>query len=162
MNAQEFSNQLRESGFNFYSGVPCTILNGIIKYLSADSNFSYISATREDEAIGTAVGAYMAGKTPVVLMQNSGIGNSVNALTSLALLYKCPMLMIISWRGFEGKDEPEHLLMGEYMLELLETLKIPTKIVTVEQVTEQIKDATRQIKESKQTVALILKAGVIV
>jgi phosphonopyruvate decarboxylase len=161
MNAQDFCNQLKDNGFDFYSGVPCSILNGIIKYLSTHSDFGYVSATREDEAIGAAVGAFMAGKTPVVLMQNSGLGNSVNALTSLALLYKCPMLLVISWRGFEGKDEPEHLLMGEYMLDLLETLKIPAQIVTAEKAAEQIADSAKQIKENKLTVALILKAGVL-
>jgi phosphonopyruvate decarboxylase len=161
MNTQDFCDLLRENGFDFYSGVPCSILSGAIKYISENSDFGYVSATREDEAIGAAVGAYMAGKTPVVFMQNSGIGNSVNALTSLALLYKCPMLLIISWRGFEGKDEPEHLLMGEYMLDLLKTLNIPSQIVSQDKVVEQISDSAKQVKEKQQTVALILKAGVL-
>jgi sulfopyruvate decarboxylase TPP-binding subunit len=54
----------------------------------------------------------VAGKMPAVLMQNSGLGNSIDALTSLVLLYKFPVLLIISWRGYREKDFPEHSLMG--------------------------------------------------
>ena len=93
-----FCTTLKEKGFNFFTGVPCSILKDVINYLSEDPDVPYIPATREDEAIGIATGAYLAGKKPVVLMQNSGLGNSIGTLASLVLLYEIPLLLLISWR----------------------------------------------------------------
>src|SRR6185295_2284100 len=78
--------------------------------------------------VAMAAGAYMAGKVPAVLMQNSGLGTSLNALISLNLIYHQPCLLLVSWRGFEGKDAPEHLVMGQVMTQLLETMRIPYRI----------------------------------
>ncbi|MCW4015774.1 MAG: thiamine pyrophosphate-binding protein [Candidatus Bathyarchaeota archaeon] len=161
MNHEHFCQLLKTRGFDFYTGVPCSILSSIIKYMSEDNVFSYVSATREDEAIGLAVGAYMAGKQPVVLMQNSGLGQSVNALTSLALLYKIPMLLLISWRGFEGKDAPEHLYMGKCMMNFLDIMKIPAEIAETTRLTEQLNQLSKKMCKQKTPVALILKKGVI-
>jgi len=141
--------------------VPCSILKNIINYLSRNSNFNYIPATREDEALGIATGAYLGGKNPVVLMQNSGLGNSINALTSLVLLYKIPILMIISWRGHKGKDAPEHLIMGGSMLDLLKVLKIPTKVLSKGNVEDEVNDSVKIMKRKHTPVVLILKRGII-
>jgi len=103
----------------------------------------------------------MGGKKPAVLMQNSGLGNSMTALTSLVLLYKIPMLLIISWRGYQGKDAPEHLLMGKYMLDFLKIMKIPTEIIETDILEEQVTRASRIMEEQKIPVALILKKDVI-
>ena len=161
MNHKEFCSLLKKNGFDFCTGVPCSILSNIINYMSGSTEFTYIPATREDEAIGIAVGAYMGGKRPLVLMQNSGLGNSINALTSLVLLYQIPMLLIISWRGYQGKDEPEHLFMGKYMLDFLKIMKIPTEIIEKDILEEQVMRASRIMEEQKIPVALILKKDVI-
>ena len=152
---------LKDNGFDFYTGVPCSILSDIINYLSKSDRFVYVPATREDEALGIAVGAYMGGKRPVVLMQNSGLGNSIDALTSLILLYRFPILLIISWRGYLGKDAPEHLLMGKYMLDFLKVMNLPIKILSRDILKEQVADSARVLKEREIPVALILKRGVI-
>ncbi len=141
--------------------MPCSILKDIISHLSTDSQFNYIPATREDEALGMATGAYLGGKTPVVLMQNSGLGNSINALASLDLLYEIPILLIISWRGYQGEDAPEHLIMGRSMLDLLGVLKIPTKVLSKENLESEINNSVKIMKEKNTPVALILKRGVI-
>jgi sulfopyruvate decarboxylase subunit alpha len=161
MDHKEFCTFLKRNGFNFYTGLPCSILGKIINYLSKSKEFTYIPATREDEALGIAVGAYMGGKKPVVLMQNSGLGVSINALTSLVLLYKFPVLLIISWRGHKGKDAPEHLLMGKYTLDFLRTMSIHTKILTKDLLKNQLIDSFRIIRDQKVPVALVLKKGVI-
>ncbi len=161
MDHKRFCDFLRKCGFDFYTGVPCSILNDIIRYLSITPGFTYISATKEDEAIGLAAGAYMGGKKPVVLMQNSGIGTCLNSLTSLALLYQFPILMIVSWRGHMGKDEPEHLLMGEYMLSFLEIMKVPTFILSSDKLEKQVEEAIRIMDSKKIPVALVVKKGVI-
>ena len=161
MDHKEFCTFLKRNGFTFYTGVPCSILGNIINYLSKSKEFTYIPATREDEALGIAVGAYMGRKKPVVLMQNSGLGVSINALTSLVLLYKFPILLIISWRGHKGKDAPEHLLMGKYTLDFLRTMSIHTKILTKDLLKNQLIDSFRIIRDQKVPVALVLKKGVI-
>ena len=152
---------MKDNGFNFFSGVPCSYLGSIIKFLSKRKDYLYIPATREDEALGIAAGAYIGGKKPVVLMQNSGLGNSIDALTSLILLYKIPILLIISWRGSEKNDFPEHSLMGKYMMNFLKTMHIPVTILSIDEIPEQIGTADRTMKKLETPVALILKKGVI-
>lgn len=161
MDHKNFCRLLKDNGFNFYSGVPCSILKNIISYLSEAEEFTYIPATREDEALGIAVGAYMGGRRPVVLMQNSGLGNSVDALTSLVLLYEIPILLVISWRGYQGKDAPEHLLMGRCMLDLLKVMKMPSKVLSEKNLEDQVRDSVRIMEKTGLPVALILKWGVI-
>jgi sulfopyruvate decarboxylase alpha subunit len=118
-----FVQTMQDMGVNFFTGVPDSILGGIIAELM--NRRLYTPAVREDEAVGMAAGAYMAGKTPAVLMQNSGLGTSLNALISLNMIYQQPCILIVSWRGQGGKDAPEHLVMGEVMPQLLDTVKIP-------------------------------------
>jgi len=161
MNHKEFCTLLKKNGFDFYTGVPCSILGDIINHLSKSKEFTYVPATREDEALGLAAGVYMGGKKPVVLMQNSGLGVSINALTSLVLLYKLPILLIISWRGCKGKDAPQHVLMGKYMLDFLGTMNIPTKILMKDILEKQLMDSIQIIKDQEAPVALVLKKGVI-
>lgn len=122
-NSEKLHNVLEELGFDFYTGVPCSMLSGIIELLT-DKN-KYLPATREDEAIGIAVGAYLAHKKPVVLMQNSGFCNSIGHIKSLVNLYNIPVLFIISMRGYEG-DACEHDGMIEITERLLSDLNLPS------------------------------------
>ncbi len=72
--APEFVAALKSADFDFFTGVPCSLLKDLVSILDHDEDLHYISATREDSAIGMAFGARLAGKTPMVLMQNSGLG----------------------------------------------------------------------------------------
>ena len=161
MEHKDFCSLLKSNNLDFFTGVPCTILSDIIRCVSENPEFTYIPATKEDEAIGIAAGAYIGGKKSVVLMQNSGLGVSINALTSLALLYKIPMLLIISWRGYQGNDTPEHLLMGRYMLDFLKTMKIHAEILEKHSLKEQILNAIQIMNEQSIPTALILRSGVL-
>jgi sulfopyruvate decarboxylase subunit alpha len=161
MSTAEFCKLLKNKGFNFFSSVPCSYLGPIIKSLSECDDYQYIPATREDEALGIAAGAYMGGKKPVVLMQNSGLGNSIDTLTSLILLYKFPILLIISWRGYEENDYPEHFLMGKYMMAFLKTMKIPAIILSKGELSEQVASADQTMRKLETPVALILMKGVV-
>jgi sulfopyruvate decarboxylase subunit alpha len=161
VDSREFSETLSSAGFDFFCGVPCSLLGEVIEYLSSSRGFEYVPATREDESLGIAAGAYMGGKKPVVLMQNSGLGNSTDALTSLILLYKFPILLVISWRGYRERDFPEHSLMGKYMQDLLKTMKIPAINLTKDKLRNQIADADRMMKKLGTPVALVLKRGVL-
>src|SRR6185312_2190252 len=92
--APEFVAALKAAGFDFFAGVPCSLLKGLVSLLDKDEAAHYVSATREDSALGMACGAYLGGKRPMVLMQNSGLGVSVNALASLHTLYDIPILLV--------------------------------------------------------------------
>jgi len=161
MKAQEFIDILKEVGYNFFTGVPCTILSQIILTLIDDPDVTYISAPREDAALGLATGAYLAGKMPVVLMQNSGLGYSLNCLTSLQLLYRIPCLIIISWRGFGGKDAPEHQIMGRIISRILEIAGVPYRILTPFDILETIQEITNLMRMEQLPVTLLLKEGII-
>src|SRR5678816_4327054 len=94
--APEFVEALKDQGFDFFAGVPCSLLKGLVSLLDEDRSLRYVSATREDSALGMAFGAWLGGKLPMVLMQNSGLGVSVNALASLTTMYAVPTLLVIS------------------------------------------------------------------
>jgi sulfopyruvate decarboxylase subunit alpha len=145
MNAEELKDELKKSGFDFFTGVPCSILGGIIKALGED----YIPSVREDTAIGLACGAYLGGKKPCVLMQNSGLGYCLNVLTSLNLIYGIPVLLLVSYRGFEGKDAPEHLIMGKHCVELVRTFEIPSKVCGKDDLKGALAEADRYIEKGK-------------
>lgn len=160
MNSTEFCQLLKAQGYDFFTGVPCSLLKGIIAEFENDGSIPYLPAVREDSALGVAAGAYLAGKQPVVLMQNSGIGTGLNALTSLHLIYRLPCLIIISWRG-HGPDAPEHWIMGKKTIPLLETIDVPALVPDEENVIEIIMEATQLMSETGQPVAVILKKGII-
>lgn len=160
--APEFVSALKAAGFDFFAGVPCSLLKGLVSILDKDPDAHYVSATREDSAIGMAVGAYFGGKQPMVLMQNSGLGVSVNALASLSTMYAVPSLLVISWRGEGGNDAPEHILMGEIMLPMLDLLKIPHRVLSAaEPMLPQVTWARDTMLANKYPVALIVPGGVL-
>jgi phosphonopyruvate decarboxylase len=126
INSFEFLNFIRERGFSFATGVPCSYFSRMINEFENLESISYIPATREDEAVGIASGIAFGGARAFVIMQNSGFATIGDALTSLAQLYKLPMLLIISWRGLEpDRDFPEHSIMGEVTEELLIVYRVP-------------------------------------
>ena len=160
--APEFLRALKGAGFDFFAGVPCSLLKGLVAALEEDKAAHYVSATREDSAIGMAVGAWLGGRMPMVLMQNSGLGVSVNALASLSTMYEVPTLLVVSWRGKDGKDAPEHILMGEIAQPLLDLLKVPWRVLDpAKPMTEQVAWAKQAMTEARGPVALIVPGGVL-
>ncbi len=157
--AKDFVGLLQEAGFDFFTGVPDSTLAGIIAVLV--ERRVYTPAVREDEAVGMAAGAYMGGRVPVVLMQNSGLGTSLNALISLNLIYLQPCLLLISWRGHDGKDAPEHLVMGQVMTKELDLVRIPHRTLKPETVREDLGWAARIFMAQRIPVALLVTRGVL-
>jgi sulfopyruvate decarboxylase subunit alpha len=154
-----FVQALQDVGFNFFTGVPDSILGGIIETLM--ERRLYTPAVREDEAVAMAAGAYMAGKVPAVLMQNSGLGTSLNALISLNVIYRQPCLLLISWRGFQGKDAPEHLVMGQTMTQLLDTMRIPHRTLSEETAVQDFQWVAKGFMKDRVPLALLLKKGIV-
>jgi phosphonopyruvate decarboxylase len=118
--------RLRALGYSFFSGVPCSFLTPLINAVINERALDYVGATSEGEAVGINLGASLAGRKTVTLCQNSGLGNTVNPLTSLNFPFRIPTLLITTWRGEPGlADEPQHELMGRITQRLLDTLEIP-------------------------------------
>ncbi len=159
--SEDFAQELIDSGYDFFTGVPCTIVGNLITTLTDRPDIIYIPAVREDAAVGVASGAYMAGKIPVVLMQNSGLGQCLNTLTSLNLIYKLPCLLIVTWRGFEGKDAPEHLVMGRSCNKLLDTIGIPHHDFNHDNIKSLLNMSYKLVTENKEPMVLFLKKGII-
>ena len=125
-----FYDALRRNGFSFFTGVPDSLLKDICAYITDHVPATdHIINANEGSAVALAAGYHLAtGEIPVVYLQNSGTGNAVNPLLSLAdpAVYGIPMLLMIGWRGEPGvKDEPQHVTQGRIQERLLEALEIP-------------------------------------
>jgi sulfopyruvate decarboxylase subunit alpha len=116
---------------------------------------------REDEAVAMAAGAFMGGKMPAVLMQNSGLGTCLNVLLSLNLIYLQPCLLLISWRGHDGKDAPEHLVMGQVMQPMLDLIRIPHRTLVDQTYQEDLDWAAKVVTEQRIPVALLIVKGLL-
>ena len=113
---------LKDAGIDLIVSVPCVNLSKILNMIDEDDDIIHIPVTREEEGIGICAGAYLGGKKPAILMQNSGLGNSINALKSLTELYEMPLLMIMSHRGTEGESICGQVPMGESTPLILEAM----------------------------------------
>jgi len=94
-------------------------------------------------------------------VQNSGFSVSINAILSLMRMNKVPTLFVISWRGFEGKDAPEHLITGEIMLDQLKLVGVPFEVLEPEQMKEQLTRLTATMNDTREPVALVVKPGIL-
>ena len=103
--------------------LPCNMLAGLLREIEQHPVL-HIPVCREEEGVGIAAGAALAGKKPLLLMQNSGLGNTINALMSLTRLYKLPLFLLMSHRGSPGETISAQIPMGEAAPLLLETLDI--------------------------------------
>ena len=162
INPSEFLDLLHEKGFSFATGVPCSYFSRLIKEFENIETISYITATREDEAVGIASGLAFGGTKAFVVMQNSGYATIGDALTSLAQLYKLPILLIISWRGLEpDRDFPEHSLMGEVTEDTLAGYQVPYWELRTEDWQRTIEVSLTRMDETSRPVALLVKQGVL-
>jgi len=159
LTSQSFIKRLIQEDYKFFTGVPCSLLSGLIYELEDQKEVRYIPAVREDAAVGLCTGAYLAGAMPVLLMQNSGLGYSLNAFTSLNLIYNIPMLVIMSWRGKDGKDAPEHIIMGDIDKQLLKTAGMEYSLLNKDNCDEVLRKAKNKICEEKLPYTLIIEKG---
>lgn len=161
-----FIDNLKKQGVEFYAGVPDSLLKNICAYItdyvSAENN---IIAANEGNAVGLASGHYLAtGKPGMVYMQNSGEGNIVNPLLSLADedVYSIPMLLLIGWRGEPGvHDEPQHVKQGKVTLSLLDSMGVAYDILSDDEAKAsiQINTACEYMSVNSKPYALVVRKG---
>lgn len=148
----------KDIGIDFVVSVPCVNLSRILVMLDEDDEITHIPVTREEEGIGICAGAYLGGKKPAILMQNSGLGNSINALKSLTELYEFPLLMIMSHRGTEGESICGQVPMGESTPRILEAMDFKFfKPVNPEGAYEDITEAWDLSEEEGKPVSVLLE-----
>ena len=166
INLKNFYDEFLKNDIDFFTGVPDALLKDMCGYITKKTSpEKHIIAANEGSAIAIGAGYHLAtSKVPLVYMQNSGLGNAVNPLTSLTHkdVYKIPILLMIGWRGEPHiNDEPQHLKQGAITEDLLNLLDIPTFIMSSEESKNlpTLKKAIKLIKQTKSSVALLIKKG---
>nr|VFK09768.1 MAG: phosphonopyruvate decarboxylase [Candidatus Kentron sp. LPFa]VFK25994.1 MAG: phosphonopyruvate decarboxylase [Candidatus Kentron sp. LPFa] len=165
ISAEHFIDRAAERGFALYSGVPCSYIKPLINCVIASNRIRYIPATNEGDAVAIAVGAELGGIRGVAMMQNSGLGNAVNPLTSLTHTLRIPVLLIITLRGEVGgpADEPQHGLMGPITTTMLESMRIPWEYFPTEQAELGLilDRAAAHMDRENRPYALVMKKGTV-
>ena len=139
MQIDDFADILRRHGISHGAGVPCSFFTPLVNHMMVDPELDYTSATSEGEAVAIAAGLTTAGKPAFALMQNSGLGNAVNPITSMLYIYSIPVTLLVSHRGEPGKpDEPQHALMGRITEALSELCGLRTHVLDPARFADQL------------------------
>lgn len=157
---------IQGQGVNFFAGVPDSLLADFCAYITdhVDEDAHVITAN-EGNAVALATGHYLGtGEPALVYMQNSGLGNAVNPLLSLAddEVYSIPMLLMIGWRGEPGvKDEPQHVKQGRVMVPMLDAMEVPCFELHAgsEDADDVVVRACSLMRERSAPVALLVRKG---
>lgn len=158
-------NGLRQHGIRLFTGVPDSLLKHFCAYVEDHCTVGqHIVAANEGNAVALAAGYHLTnGKTAVVYMQNSGLGNAVNPLMSLTApeVYNIPLFLIIGWRGEPGvKDEPQHIRQGQITPGQLDLMGIPYFLLDADSDCNQVLDSIfGKIEYSNAPAALLVRKG---
>jgi phosphonopyruvate decarboxylase len=157
---------LGDAGVTFFTGVPDSLLKEFCACVTMSLKpEDHVIAANEGASVGLAIGHYIGtGSLPLVYLQNSGLGNTVNPLLSLASpeVYGTPMLIMLGWRGEPGKkDEPQHVHQGRVMVKMLEDMDLPVVVLSddIAEAEAQTKAAAQQARDINGPVALVVKKG---
>ena len=148
---------IKDLGINLLLILPDNMIQGLLKVIYVKNEIRQVTITREEEGMGIAAGAYLGGMTPAIIMQNSGLGNSINAIKSLLQLYKIPILLIMSHRGGEGEKIAAQNQMGQVTFNLLECINVKTFVVNSIKTIENIKKAMKFMQDNYKTTAVVLE-----
>ena len=166
LDCQSIYDKFRNLDIGLFAGVPDSLLKSFCAYITDHAeDCSHLITANEGAAIGLATGYHLAtGKLALVYMQNSGQGNAINPLVSLADpdVYSIPILLLIGWRGEPGHpDEPQHTKQGKITLPLLECLDIPYKVLpeTLGEALSSIDEAVADARRLSGPVALVVRKG---
>jgi sulfopyruvate decarboxylase subunit alpha len=147
---------LKRAYINFATSVPCVNLQELLSLVGCDPDIIHVPVTREEEGVGICAGAWIGGRRPALLMQNSGLGNCINALASLDMLYAVPLLMIISHRGGRGESMVGQVPMGRLTVPLLEAMSIQHFSPLPAEAEETVAQAWKTAAAGRRPVAVLL------
>lgn len=168
MNVVIFNEQLEKIGIEFYTGIPDSQLKPFNNFLMNNYGISnkHIITANEGNAVALAAGYHLStGKIPCVYLQNSGLGNIVNPVTSLLndKVYGIPCVFVIGWRGEPGvHDEPQHIFQGEITLDILKIMDIDYMVIDKDTTENELEDKISTFKNllnAGKSVAFVVKKG---
>ena len=163
IDSELFIQEAKSYGFSTYAGVPCSFLKSFINYINDSNEINYVPAANEGDAIAIAAGVYLGGEYSVVMLQNSGLGNAINPITSLLQTFEIPVLIVVTLRGDPSAplDEPQHRLMGDITTDLLDLMKIPWSWFPTENsnIKQTLETVTSSIMRQGISHALVMKKG---
>ena len=154
LNQEQMFNFLSNNGIENFIGVPDSTLKHFIEQGLKKNKI--LITTREEEAIGIAVGMTLSQSSSVVFMQNAGFANSISTITSLVQLYEIPLIFLIGWRGYLKNDAPEHEKIGKIQPKLIDILALNSKVITEKNWKACCNWALKKIRNQKPC-ALIIK-----
>lgn len=161
-----YLNKLKALGVSFFTGVPDSLLKEFCACVSETCNQdSHLITANEGAAVGLSIGYYLGtGNVPMIYLQNSGLGNIINPVLSLASeqVYGIPMLIMVGWRGEPRvKDEPQHIHQGRVMLDSLEGMDLPYVVLSREEkdAIEQTKTALALARKRNSPVVIVVRKG---
>ena len=146
---------LKKSGVNFYLSVPCKLLANMITLLEKDDEIYYSAVTKEEEGMGICAGAFLGNKFPCIMLQNTGLGNSINAIVSLLQLYRIPVILLISYRGTLGEKISAQGPMAKITEDILNILNIPKLHCSEEKDLNNINEFVNHSKIMESPVAIL-------
>ena len=148
---------LKACDIKIISALPETWLVHLIRMADEDPEVTLVRLAKEEEGIGISAGAHLAGVNSVLLMQNHGFLAAINPIVSLALLYKFPLLMLISYRGYMGEKDPWQTQGGLATEPILRALNIPIwQLSKPNEIYSRLKDAQALAHASLLPVAVLL------
>ncbi len=151
---------LKTNGYEMVAYVPDEVTDRLLELLRTDGSVAMVAATREEEAVAVLCGGYLGGKRGVLVMQGSGLGNSINAICGLAIGYQIPFLMIISERGSLGEFNPVQVPLGRAGPRILEALGIQAfRIDGADDIAPTVEGATKLAFAGSLPVALLLSTA---
>lgn len=152
---------LLEQQFDFFTGVPDSTLTPLMHAIESRSEVRYVPAVSENVAVGLAAGAYLGGARPAVLMQNTGLALAAHPLTTLTSICRIPLLLVIGWRGNDGKDSPEHDAIGPATMPLLEALRVPFFVPDADTLPNELADAVATMDTQRCVAAVLIRPKVL-
>jgi len=156
-NSRLIYDALKSCDVKLLSALPETWLVHLMRMADDDPDMTLVRIAKEEEAIGISAGAHLAGMHSALLMQNHGFFAAINPIVSLALLYKIPLLMLISYRGHWGEKDPWQTQGGLATEPLLRALNLPIwHLNTTADIPRRIKDAQTLAHAALHPVAVLL------
>ncbi len=165
INSRELFKLFIKNNINFFSGVPDSVLKDFLNILESNKKLANIKCVNEGSAVSLAIGNYLGTKkVGLAYMQNSGLGNAINPLVSIAekTVYSIPVILLIGWRGSpNSNDEPQHIAKGKITRSILDSLDIKYTIPNNKSDFLKITSLINYSKKNKKPVAILIKNKIL-
>ncbi|OUW73502.1 MAG: phosphonopyruvate decarboxylase [Pelagibacteraceae bacterium TMED216] len=162
---KKFFNFLNRKKIDFFTGVPDSVLKDTKNYFENKKTKNHLVVANEGLAVATCIGYYLSSKRiPCMYMQNSGLGNAINPLSSIAHpnVYSIPMLILIGWRGANNeKDEPQHKVKGKITKKILQLLGIKYCVISKTRDLIKLGKLINYSKKKNVPVACLIKKNIL-